>query len=94
MTLWPVLFAAAVVSAAPLPKDVEAFVEKRRGCDHWRGESSDLSERRAQIVAGINQACVGTDRELALLKEKYRSSKEIRKLLNEYESKIERKGAP
>ena len=86
-----VMIATAVAaSAAGLPDDVETFVQKRRECDHWRGEDPSVSaERRAQIEEATRRVCVGTDRQLATLKQKYRSSKPVMEVLDEFEPRIE-----
>ena len=87
-----IVLAATTASGftAALPNDVEAFIQKRRECDHWRGEDpAQSAERRAQIEEATKKLCVGTDRELARLKHKYRSSKSVIEALSEFEVKIE-----
>ena len=72
-----------------LPDDVRAFMERRNGCDHFRGEDSPYSERRAQIDEELKRLCTGTDAELARLKQVYAGNETVQRLLAEYEVNIE-----
>ena len=76
-------------STAPLPPAVTRFIERRQGCDHWRGEFSEDPARRRQIDAGARQACTGSDRELDRLRRVYRQNLAVRDALKGYE-KVER----
>ncbi len=80
--------AAQTVSPA-LPRDVTAFVEKRRGCDHFRGEYSEDRERARFIRQNVIRLCKGTDRRLAGLKRKYRADVTVMRILNDYETPVE-----
>src|SRR5688572_25849975 len=71
------------------PADVASFMEHRDGCDHFRGEEPYDAERRKFLHQRILELCVGTDKQLALLKKKYRANKTVIAKLNEYEPKIE-----
>lgn len=77
------------VSAPALPKDVNDFLDQREACDHWRGEYGYDEERQADIDYAICQACVGTDKRLANLKQTYHANKEILSRLDVFESDIE-----
>ncbi|MBB3593637.1 hypothetical protein FHX08_004040 [Rhizobium sp. BK529] len=72
-----------------LPEDVRAFMERRDGCDHFRGEDSPYAERRAQIDEELKRLCTGTDAELARLKRFYTGNETVQRLLAEYEVNIE-----
>ena len=72
-----------------VPPDVKAFKEQRDSCDHFRGEPVYSEERRRFLVEMIEELCVGTDAELARLKEKYKDDKLVSELLSEYEIDIE-----
>ena len=80
-----------------LPSDVKLFVERRDGCDHFRGEpwpeadDPESKERREFILRNIRELCTGTDGRLAELRNKYRNSPVLSELLNEYEDRIELK---
>jgi hypothetical protein len=71
------------------PSDLARFIERRDGCDHFRGEEPYDKERRAFLNQKMNELCPGTDKALAGLKEKYRKNKKAMAVLNEYESQIE-----
>ena len=49
-----------ICAASELPKDVQSFIDKREGCDHFRGEPWDpgdesvIKERREFIFKNIN----------------------------------------
>ena len=71
------------------PKDVREFVEKRDGCDHFRGEEAYDKERARFIKKNLKELCVGTDAALAQLMQKYSKQPEIEKMLSEFERNIE-----
>lgn len=85
----PLLAAAEKVNVSKLPEDVRAFIERRDGCDHFRGEDSPDAERRAQIDRELQRLCTGTDAELARLKRVYASNKAVQHSLADYEINIE-----
>jgi hypothetical protein len=72
-----------------LPEDVARFIERRDGCDHFRGEEAYDEERRQFLLQKMIETCKGTDRQLAALKKKYRGQKQVMEKLSGYEPKIE-----
>lgn len=78
-----------------LPADVKSFVDRRDGCDHFRGEPWDsgedpvIKERREFIFKNIKDLCTGTDKQLEELRNKYSNNPVIFELLGKYEDKIE-----
>lgn len=74
---------------AKLPTDVARFVEKRDGCDHFRGEEAYDEERRKFLLKNMNALCKGTDARLMQLKKKYAQQRAIMHKLNDYEEQIE-----
>lgn len=89
LLLTVVMVAGAEPNAPELPTDVARFVERRDGCDHFRGEEPFDAERRKFLERNIRELCVGTDRELAELKRKYTNNPNVISHLNLYEPKIE-----
>jgi len=98
--LWLLLCALSPAARAenPLPPDVQAFVEQRDICDHFRGEPYEgpsdgetpaQTERRAFVIASQQKYCSGTDKRLAELKRKYRDDSKVLDRLNRYEERIE-----
>lgn len=79
----------AAIAQARLPPDVARYVEKRDGCDHFRGEDPYDEERRRFLLKRTTELCVGTDKRLAALKKKYRNDAAVMKKLDEYEPEIE-----
>jgi hypothetical protein len=71
------------------PSDVARFIERRDGCDHFRGEEPYDEERRKFLEQKLNELCPGTDKELARLKAKYRDDRNIMAVLDRYEPEIE-----
>lgn len=84
-----VLFASGVQAQEKWPSDVARFIERRDGCDHFRGEEPYDEERRRYLNQKMAELCRGTDQALFRLKTKYQKSKKIMAVLDEYESKIE-----
>lgn len=72
-----------------IPADVAKFKERRDLCDHFRGEEPYDAERRKFLEENMNKYCAGTDRELALLKQKYRGHAAVSRILGVYEVRIE-----
>ena len=72
-----------------LPKEVQEFIEKRDGCDHFRGEPAYNEQRRKDLIAQMKALCTGTDKALAKLKIKYKQNVHIHKVLSKYDPNIE-----
>lgn len=93
LTLYAVLSTGAV--AHDLPADVQAFIDERDGCDHFRGEpwgagdDPEIKERREFIFKNIKKLCTGTDKRLAELRNKYRNDPAVIERLRVYEDSIE-----
>ena len=75
--------------ASVLPQEVVEFKERRDLCDHFRGEDAYNDERGKFLAEGMKKSCVGTDKELALLKKKYSNNEAVLKVLADYEVAIE-----
>jgi hypothetical protein len=77
-------------SADPaVPVDVAEFKDRRDLCDHFRGEEPYDEERRKFLAENVRTYCTGTDRELALLKTKYKDNIAVVRILGLYEEHIE-----
>jgi hypothetical protein len=61
-----------------LPGEVRQFIERRESCDHFRGEVPDPSSkpRMKDVNREIRRLCIGTDKKLARLKQKYSASQQ------------------
>lgn len=80
---------------ASLPDEVQAFIEQREACDHFRGEPVEpdgwrdlYEERLQQVTKAIKQHCTGTDQALIMLKQKYKDHKAIIQALEDFEDEI------
>ena len=88
------------IASAPLPSDIQTFIDQREGCDHFRGEPWDsgndpeVKERREFIFQNLKKLCTGTDKRLADLRQKYRDNPVVSDYLNNYEAHIELKPEP
>ena len=80
---------AANETTTELPEDVSNFVERRDGCDHFRGESPYDEERRKFLNQMVTELCVGTDEQLNALKIKYEKNSEVINSLAKYDVDIE-----
>ena len=83
------LVASSAQAQEKWPSDLARFIERRNGCDHFRGEEPYDKERLAFLNQKMKELCPGTDKALAALKEKYRKNKKAIAVLNEYEPQIE-----
>jgi hypothetical protein len=79
------------MGATPLPKDVAKFVERREGCDHFRGEIPEATdpERMDEINRELKKLCKGTDKKLLQLKHKYAANTTVTSVLAAFEPNIE-----
>ena len=76
-------------SGTALPADVATFVERRDGCDHFRGEEPYDKQRAAFLDERMAALCEGTDANLAALREKYADQPQVIARLRHYEDSIE-----
>ncbi|WP_188578182.1 hypothetical protein [Azorhizobium oxalatiphilum] len=74
---------------AALPADVRAFIKRRDGCDHFRGEEPTDPERAKEINTQLKKLCTGTDAQLARLRLSYATNRAVMRALAPYERKIE-----
>lgn len=76
-------------AARALPREVQTFILRRDGCDHFRGEDPYDAERMAQISRQLTRLCTGTDAELARLKRRYANHPAVQKALADYDLRAE-----
>ncbi len=74
------------------PDDVAAFVDRRDGCDHFRGEYPYDEDRRLFLLKSMKDLCTGTDGQLAEFRKKYGDQSRIMETLSGYEAQIELSG--
>lgn len=67
------------------------FIEKRGGCDHFRGEYPYDEERQKFLEEKIKELCTGTDSQLSDLKKQNATDPIAMAKLNKYEAQIEPK---
>jgi len=88
-----VVLIASLADAGPkangIAPDVARFIERRDGCDHFRGEEGYDAARRRELAAQIRKLCSGTDGELAKLKRKHAKNRDLMARLDQYEPAIE-----
>ena len=77
------------------PHEVRAFLDRREGCDHFRGEplpdpaDDPGGERHRQIETALHALCAGSDAELQRLRARYRDDADVSAALGALESNIE-----
>lgn len=74
---------------AGLPADVRAFIQRRDGCDHFRGEEAFDAERAKFLEVQLKKLCTGTDAQLARLRKTYAGNPKVIRVLAGYERTIE-----
>lgn len=79
------------MAATPLPEDVIKFVERREGCDHFRGEIPESNDpaRMDEVNRELKKLCKGTDKQLVQLKRRYAANAGLTVLLGGFEPNIE-----
>jgi hypothetical protein len=90
------LFFAASFLAAPLfawaedivPPDVQAYLERRRACEHFIGEEPFDEARRRFLHLRILQSCSGINEQGEATRELHRDKPEILKLLEAHSEPI------
>ncbi|MEN3748538.1 hypothetical protein TPR58_15285 [Sphingomonas sp. HF-S3] len=59
--------------ARGLPADVQRYLIRHAGCEHWAGEEPYNAQRRAEIETNVAQSCTGLDAARADLLTRHRS---------------------
>jgi hypothetical protein len=79
------LLVLPVMALEALPKDVEQFITKREGCDHFRGEIPEPGQKKRmrEVSREIKRLCTGTDKALSQLKMKYAKDKAVLQRLDD-----------
>ncbi|MCF6190320.1 MAG: hypothetical protein L3J51_07570 [Cocleimonas sp.] len=72
-----------------IPADVYYFIERRDGCDHFRGEPMYSEERKEDILKNMKELCEGSDEALSKMRHKHKDNKFVQKLLSVYDANIE-----
>lgn len=91
VALFNLVVLSSLVAAERLPDDVRRFIERREGCDHFRGELPDSpdQQRMKEVNRELQRLCAGSDRKLAQLKKKYVGNPSVLIRLNEFDLNIE-----
>jgi hypothetical protein len=79
-------------ATAGIPRDVQAFIDRRDGCDHIRGKAGDYNgdeEREREVNESVAKLCTGTDKELARLRGRFFGNQPVLEKLSKYETRIE-----
>lgn len=79
------LTVATAAGANGLPADVQKFIERREGCEHFAGEPDYDDARRKQIADAVKELCPGIDRQLATLRTQHRDNPEAIAALADFE---------
>lgn len=75
----------AVAGANGLPAEVQRFIERREGCEHWAGEPDFDEARRKQIEEAVSELCPGIDTQLATLRKTYAKDVDVIAALKDFE---------
>ncbi len=75
----------AAAGANGLPADVQKFIERREGCEHWAGEPDFDEARRKQIEDAVKELCPGIDTQLEALRKRYAKDPEVIAALKDFE---------
>ncbi|MBA2589424.1 MAG: hypothetical protein H0U98_12460 [Alphaproteobacteria bacterium] len=70
--------ATTAMAADGLPSDVQAYVNRRTGCNYWPSETSKSKLRKAEIAHNVRALnCLTLDHEEATLRARYRGKPEL-----------------
>lgn len=75
----------AAAGANGVPAEVQAFIERREGCEHWAGEPDYDEARRKQIEDAVKELCPGIDTELANLRKRFAKDPAVTAALADFE---------
>jgi hypothetical protein len=71
-------FGAMALAADQLPKDVQAYVDRRTGCNYWPSEPAYDKIRKAEIERNVrNLRCSTLTHDEAVLQTRYRDKPDI-----------------
>jgi hypothetical protein len=71
-------FAQPALAADNLPSDVQAYVDRRTGCNYWPSETAKSKLRRAEIARNVRALnCPTLDHEEAMLQARYQRKPEL-----------------
>lgn len=76
-------------SVSELPPDVLQFIERRESCEHFLGEEPYDKDRLAFLEWSVCKFCMGTDKNLSELREKYRKNPQALPSLSGYATPVE-----
>ena len=77
---------AAAAGANGIPAEVQKFIERREGCEHWASEPDwDNAERKKQIEEAVKDLCPGIDTQLAALRKRHAGDPEVIAALKDFE---------
>ncbi|MBB3221084.1 hypothetical protein [Pseudoduganella umbonata] len=77
---------SGLCSSAHLPRDVSAYVENAEACEHFGGEyDSELPfDQKREIENGIRKYCSAANRQLSMLRKKYRRDPAMLAVINRH----------
>ena len=75
----------AAAGANGVPAEVQAFIERREGCEHWAGEPDYDEARRKQIEDAVKELCPGIDTQLAALRKRFAKDPAVIAALADFE---------
>ena len=81
---------SAAVMAAPAqgspPKDIQRFIDNADLCEHMAGEfdSDQSKQRQREIEQAVVKYCGAAQRQLRVLKRKYKNNAGVQKIIEEH----------
>lgn len=75
----------AAAGANGVPAEVQAFIERREGCEHWAGEPDFDEARRKQIEDAVKALCPGIDTQLGALRKRFAKDPAVMAALADFE---------
>ncbi len=72
----------------PIPTDVQAYLERRRACEHFIGEEPFDEARRRFLRLRILQTCSGINEQGQATRELHRDNPKVLKLLEAHSEPI------
>jgi len=88
VAVWLIAMPVHALTEEPVPPDVQAYLERRRACEHFIGEEPFDEARRRFLQLRILQTCSGINAQGEATRELHKDDPQVLKLLEPHSERI------